>query len=129
MSSGLDTGFFVKLLAADPAASAVWDRFAEGVERGVVSCLTLYELEKLGLSGRINRARIGKFLEDLPEVCEIVWITESDLPRQAARIAHGTGLAMADAIILVSLLQARVEVIYTSDADFARYPGVAIRRV
>ncbi|CAN5250327.1 hypothetical protein BH20GEM2_BH20GEM2_07170 [soil metagenome] len=36
---------------------------------------------------------------------------------------------MADAIILVSLLDANVEAIYTADAGFARYPGVEIRRL
>ena len=47
---GLDTGFFVELLRGNREAVAVWKSLIAGEAEGVVSCLTLFELERLGLN-------------------------------------------------------------------------------
>jgi hypothetical protein len=51
---GLDTGFFVEFLRANPHTVSVWESLTENDEEAVVSCLTLFELERLGLKKAIG---------------------------------------------------------------------------
>lgn len=121
MILGFDTGFFIALDARQSTAQEVWNRIAAGEDTGVISCLTLYELQKQGLKGVIHRAVAEGFVEELPHVCQSIWIDQPDLLNQAARLAHGTGLAMADALILASVMKADADVFYTTDRDFEAY--------
>jgi predicted nucleic acid-binding protein len=119
---GLDSGFFIRLLKEDEGAAALWAKVtAEPQEEALVSCLTLYELQRSGLRGLTERRKTDLLLDALPHVCRILWLNDAELVRRAARIAHGNGLAMADALILTSLMEANAEVIYTTDSDLERY--------
>jgi len=114
---GLDTGFFVRLLQAHPTAQEVWRRILSGELSAAISCLSLYELEKLGLRGAIEKATAETLVEELPHVCNVVWLDGPTILRSAARVAHGHGLAMADAIILAPLVEAGAAEVYTTDRD------------
>ena len=125
---GFDSGFFFRLLAADPRAASAWAPVATGDAPAAVSCLTLYELDRVALRGALDRAAADLLLAELPALCRVVWLDASagpDLLRRAARLSHGVGLAMADALILASLLDAGAESVYTTDHDFERYDGPA----
>jgi len=123
LSVGLDTSFFVKLLKDDQRARKVWERVARREIVAVVSCISLYELDKLGLKGALARTAADTLLEEILFVCRVVWLDASTRLRQAARIAHGNGLGMADALILASLIEAEATEIYTADPDLAAYRG------
>jgi predicted nucleic acid-binding protein len=125
---GLDSGFFFRLLAGHPRATTAWSPVATGDAPAAVSCLTLYELDRVALRGALDRAAVDLLLSELPALCYVVWIGDAhgpELLRRAARLAHGTGLAMADALILASLLDAGAGTVYTTDSDFERYDGPA----
>ncbi len=121
MIVGLDTGFFVALNGRQSAAQEVWQGIAARKDQGVVSCLTLYELQKLGLKGVLHRRVAEGFVDQLPNICQTIWLNEVQRLDQAARLSHGAGLAMADALILASMMDASVEVFYTTDSDFEAY--------
>lgn len=123
MIVGLDTGFFVRLLQGREEAWRTWRRIVDGEDAGAVSCLSLYELAKLGLRGALSREAVETLVSELPHVCRVVWIEGPDLLDRAARVSHGAGLSMADALILATLLQAGADEIHTTDADLARYEG------
>ena len=86
---GLDTGFFVEFLRANSHAVAVWESLIENNEEAVVSCLTLFELERLGLKKAIEGAET--LLEAIPAVCTVLWIQEPDTLAKAAALSHGSG--------------------------------------
>lgn len=123
MTVGLDTGFFVRLLEANPTASELWGRVTRGDVAAAISCLSLYELDKQGLKGTVEKAAAEALVEELPHVCRVVWLDGPALLRRAARISHGSGLAMADAVILVSLIEAEADEVYTTDPDLSAYPA------
>ena len=123
---GFDTGFFQRLHAGDARACAAWTDVRSGAATGVVSCISLFELTHLGLRGVIPRDVAEALTAAVPVVCTVVWLdasTGADRLDRAARRSHGVGLAMADAIILTSLLDAGAETIYTTDSDFERHDG------
>ena len=121
---GFDTGFFVRLLQADARAAGVWADVRAGRVAGAVSCLTLFELDRLGLRGQIARGPTEALVDALPATCRVVWLGAGDGPDGgAARLAHGNGLAMADAVILASLLDAGAAAVYTTYPDLERYEG------
>ena len=117
---GLDTGFFFRLLAGHPEAVRVWGSVLDGDAVGVVSCVSFYELRRASLRGALGPDETAALLDGLPELCVVVWLDEATQMDRAARHAHGTGLAMADALILTSLLDGGAETVYTTDSDFER---------
>ena len=123
MTVGLDTSFFVKLLQGDQRPRKVWERVARREIAAVISCISLYELDELGLKGALARTSVDTLLEEILFVCRVVWLDAPARLRQAARIAHGNGLGMADALILASLIEAKATEIYTADPDLAAYAG------
>jgi len=118
---GLDTGFFVRLLEGDKRALEVWEGLREEKFGGVIGCVTLYELQRLGLRGAIDPASIRTLAEAIPHICHVVWLDEADRLTRAARLGHGHDLAMADALVMSALVDAGADRIYTTDADFERY--------
>ena len=124
--AGFDTGFFVRLLQADARAVAAWADVRAGRTTGAASCLTLFELDRLGLRGHVERGPAEALVAALPRTCRVVWLDAvdgADRLRRAVRLGHGNGLAMADAVILTSLLDAGATTVYTTDSDFDRYDG------
>lgn len=120
---GLDTGFFKKLIDEHPKALAEWTQIEEQTQQAVLSCLTLFEWERLGLRGIVSKEAADVLLEHIPVICQVVWIESSELLHQSVRIAHGNGLSMADAIIFTSLMETGADPIYTTDPDFESYEG------
>lgn len=123
MTVGLDTSFFVKLLKGDQRARKVWERVARREIVAVISCVSLYEIDKLAFKGALERTTADTLLEEILFVCRVVWVDAAPRLRHAARIAHGNALGMADALILASLIEAKVTEIYTTDPDLAAYRG------
>lgn len=125
---GFDTGFFQRLYTGHDRARAAWNDIRAGRATGVVSCLSLFELERLGLRGALPHDVAERLVESIPAVCTVVWLGADDGAERlhrAARRAHGIGLSMADALILTSLLDAEAITIYSTDGDFMRYDGPA----
>jgi predicted nucleic acid-binding protein len=118
---GFDTGFFVNFLSGADKAAKIWkERIRSGETEGIVSCITLYELYKLALKSRLNKEKTETFLKDLPEICTLIWLDEV-LVQKAAYLSHQLNLAMADALILQSLVTGGAKTIYTTDSDLVKY--------
>ncbi|SPF43784.1 Ribonuclease VapC [Syntrophobacter sp. SbD1] len=126
---GLDTGFFVELLRGRLDAIEIWRQLVEGEKEAVVSCLTLFELERLSLKGAISGSEI--LIEGIEAVCSILWIGTPELPSQAARLSHGLGIPAFDSLILASFLAADITAVYTTDSHLESYreKGVNIIRI
>ncbi len=75
---GLDTGFFVELLKNKDLPVEVWKQLIEGQSDGVCSVLTLFELDRLGLKGQIERKGIDLLLEG----AELLYTTDSDFEKR-----------------------------------------------
>ena len=120
---GLDTGFFFQLESKDNQAAEVFERIHAGQEIGAVSSVTIYELLKHGLKGSLPQHIVDLVVENAPEAFVTAEINELDVLRRAARVAHGMGLSMADAMIAASLENVGCDKLYTSDSDFAGYNG------
>lgn len=123
---GFDTGFFVRLLTADARAVAAWAEVRAGRAIGAASYVTLFELDRLGLRGQVERGPAESLVAAIPLTCQVIWLGPddgADRIRRAVRLGQGNGLAMADAIILTSLLDAGATTVYTADSDFERYDG------
>jgi len=120
---GFDTGFFVRLMERDQHATAAWQSIRSGAAVGLVSCLTLYELHRLGLRGTVPRPVAEGLTAQLPLTCAVIWLDRLETLDRAAHVAHGSGLSMADSLIVVSLADAGARTIFTTDSDLARYTG------
>ena len=116
---GLDTGFFVEFLRANPLAVAAWESLIENNAEAVVSCLTLFELERLGLKRAIEGAET--LLEAVPAVCTVLWIQEPDTLSKAAALSHGLGIPAVDSMILAGFLTLMAQTIYTTDKHMEAY--------
>ncbi len=117
---GIDTGVFVELLKGNPVARQVWDDVL-GETEAVVSCISLYELHRLGLKGVIDRPSVDVLVDAIKNVCRIVWLDNQDIIVAAASLSHGLGLHMADALILTCFLDHGASTIYTVDPDLSAY--------
>ena len=124
--TGLDTGFFVELLRGNPRTMSLWENLVEeNDEEAVVSCLTLFELERLGLKQGIEGAET--LLEAIPAVCKVLWIQSPDILLKAAALSHGLGIPAVDSLILAGFLAQEVLTIYTTDKHFEAYKKKGIK--
>ncbi|MBC8044441.1 MAG: type II toxin-antitoxin system VapC family toxin [Rhizobacter sp.] len=126
---GFDTGFFIRLTAAHPVATSVWQTVIDGKAEAVASCLTLFELKRLALQSRIKAEREAELQRIIPHVCRVLWI---DAERQGilfagAKASHTFGIPAMDALILESLVAAKAREIYTSDPDMERYKNKSVK--
>jgi hypothetical protein len=66
-------------------------RPTRGRFQGVESCITLFELGRLGLRGALPQGVAELFRKQIPEVCSVVWLGQESeaLLDLAARLAHG----------------------------------------
>lgn len=120
---GLDTGFFFKLFDGSGQAREVWEEIVSGEAEGVVSSISTYELQVNALKGVLVRKDVAGLLEELPVLCTICECIAIGAAGQAARIAWGNNMAMADVLILQAFLDAGVDRILTTDRDLAKYEG------
>ena len=121
MRVGTDTGFYIELLRGHPTPIDIWKQFMEGEAEGVCSALSVYELKRLGLKGKVPEDAADALLEALPAICRVLWITEPELLKYAARLSHGLGIPTMESLILAGMLDAKCEVIYTTDSHFEAY--------
>ena len=122
-----DTGFFVEYLNANDQAAEVLATARAKRQKLVISVISLFELRRLALKGVIDPERTEKLLMLLPSLCRVVYLDQDahELLEQAARLAHGNGLSMADSLVLGSALLAGADTLYTTDRDVAKYKGKA----
>jgi len=113
MIAGVDTGFFFALEEKHPAALQIWRE-----QEIVTSVIVLYELQKKVLQGHLRKW--PTILDDIRISVATVRLHE-DIALLAGRISHKYGLPGLDALILASLLDAKVKQIYTTDAHFELY--------
>ena len=128
LTIGFDTGFFVQLLRGNSYALEVWQKLIEGEDDGAISCLSLFELERLGLKGAVGE--IKTLLDSIPLVCNVVWLNSQNLSL-AAKLSHGLGIPSTDSLILAGLLEAQPHSIFTTDNHFEKYKkkGLAIENI
>ena len=110
---GFDTGFFLKLWAGNQHTREVWEEIENNNRQGVISVITLYELRKIGLK-KVIRIDFEKAKEMITEILSVIQITP-EIADKSAFLSHGTGIHMADAIILTSLLEAGCKEVYTDN--------------
>lgn len=119
--TALDTGFFVCLLQGEPACRKLWAALVEGQE-GIVSGLTLVELLRLGLRGAVAREDVDLLLQAIPALCRVVW-PDWKTGERAARLSHGLGIPIIDALVLATALEAGAVELWTADTHLLAYQG------
>ena len=115
---GLDTGFFLELVNGNEQAVTLWQSCLDDNVELVVSCLTLFEVERLGLKGKLSAS--DTILDAIRGVTLVVWLNREILSR-AAGLSHGLGISAVDSLILASLTSREVSEIYTTDSDLEKY--------
>jgi len=123
---GLDTGFFVALLRKGSKAVEVWEGITDGDE-SVVSCLTLYELQRLSLKGVIESDAVNAILEAIRAICKVVWFDKTEILTAAATISQTYGIHAIDSLILASLTTLNAKTIYTTDAHIEKYKKKGVK--
>ena len=119
---GCDTGFFVELLSGNDKAVMVWKDLIESTEdSSFVSSLTIFELERLALKGKIKKEASDVLIQALEGICAIGWLHSRDILSTGARLSHGLGIPSIDALILSWFVISGVTVIYTTDRHFELY--------
>ena len=103
---GFDTGFFVKFLEGNKDTLIIWEEIIRG-KRGVVTCLTLFELERLSLKGKLQPDVVLVLLETIQEICEIVWLDNKNILSLGARLSYSLAIPAVDSLILAGFLNVR----------------------
>ena len=125
---GFDTGFFVKFAERKEETLSTWQKIENGKENGVISVVTLYELRTLALKGAMKVE--FEEIKNLIYECLLVVPLTPEIADRAAFLSHGTGIHMADALILASLLEAGCKEVYTDNiAHLGRYKGKEVKIV
>jgi predicted nucleic acid-binding protein len=117
---GLDTGFLLRLLEGNPEAVRIWKALMEG-DDSATSSLTLFELRRLAMTGKIRPDAADTVIEGLLGISRIVWLDSAELMERAASLSHSVGLPAVDALILTGLLAAGAVDIYTTDRHLAAF--------
>jgi len=121
---GLDTGFFIELMNGNDEAIRLWKSCLDEEVELVVSSLTLFEIERLGLKGRLRDA--DAILDAIHSVTLVAWL-DRDMLSVAARLSHGLGIPAMDSLILVCLISNNCTEIYTTDAHLEAYQNNRVR--
>ncbi len=123
---GLDSGFFVELLKGNQQTERIWNDILDG-QGSVVSCISLFELKRLGLKGLIDISTIDTINEAIMNICNIAWLDNVTVVNTAANFSHGLGIHMADALILSGFIKYGVTKIYTTDQHISLYKKKGVR--
>jgi predicted nucleic acid-binding protein len=124
---GLDTGFFIKLLEGNNAAIDVWNMLLDDKEDAIVSCITLFELERLSLKGKIEKKGGDILLDAIVSVCAISWLDNIQILLSGAKLSHAIGIHTTDSLILSGFVMSGVHTIYTTDSDMEFYKKKGIK--
>jgi predicted nucleic acid-binding protein len=119
----VDSSGWIEYLAARPKAGE-FARYIQGDEPLVTSTIQVYEIYKV-VRRDVSEERAIEAVSAL-RATRIVPLDES-LALEAADASVEHGLAMADAIVLVTARRHTAEIV-TGDADFAGLPGVTLIR-
>jgi len=114
---GLDTGFFVRLLAGRKKAISIYEKIINGEEKAVISVIVVFELRRLALKGIIDRRAYNLLENNLKIIFEVVPL-DLEIAIEASSISHGTGLHASDALIYASYKKSKCSLIYTTDSAF-----------
>lgn len=123
---GLDTGFFVELVKSNSMAVRIWEGIVEGDE-SAVSCISLFELQRLSLKGMIPAETISLLFEAISAICKVVWLDHVDLLKEAGHISWSYGIHAIDSLILASLSTLNMKTIYTTDSHIEKYKKKGIK--
>lgn len=126
---GLDTGFFIKLLEGGKEAIDVWNILLNDEDDAVVSCLTLFELKKLTLKGKIEKEAADILSDAIQTICLISWLDNDQILSLGAKLSHSVGMYTTDALILSGFVTAGVNAIYTTDSDLEMYKKRGVKIV
>lgn len=121
---GLDTGFFVELMNGNEEAVSLWKSCINDEVELVVSSLSLFEIEGLGLKGKLREWEA--ILDAIQSVTLVVWL-ERDTLSLAARLSHGLGIPAIDSLILSCLVSQDCTEIYTTDSHLEMYESDEVR--
>jgi predicted nucleic acid-binding protein len=121
---GLDTGFFIELINGNEEAVNLWKSCLDDEVELVVSSLTLFEIERLGLKGKLKDSET--ILDAIDSVTLVVWL-ELDMLSLAARFSHGLGIPAMDSLILACLVSNDCTKIYTTDSHLEAYQSNKVR--
>jgi predicted nucleic acid-binding protein len=121
---GLDTGYFIELMNGNEEASALWKSCLTGDGDLVVSCMTIFEIERLGLQGTLQDWE--SVLDAINAVTMVVWLDRQVLSR-AALLSRGLGIPAIDSLILAGLISNDCDTVYTTDAHLQKYQSDRVR--
>ena len=121
---GLDTGFFLELLNGNNEVTRLWESCIDDQVDFAVSALSLFEVERLGLKGKLKN--VEAVLNAINDVTSVVWLDQEILSK-AARLSHGLGIPTVDSLILASLVSADCSEIYTTDSHLEAYHNNKVR--
>ncbi len=121
---GLDTGFFIALMSGDSRAASLWNSALDDEVELVVSSLTLFEIDRLGLKGKLKGT--DTILDAINSVTQVAWL-DKEILSSAARLSHGLGLPAIDSLILASLISEDCSEIYTTDSHLEAYQSRNVR--
>ena len=124
--TGLDTGFFVKLLEGDRETITLFEQMDEDAEL-CVSCLTIFELKRLSLRGALENDAVNQLIDNILSLCRISWLDNIDIHDVAAGLAHGLGIPAVDSLILAGFIMNGSETICTTDSHLGRYVKKGVR--
>ena len=117
---GLDTGFFIKLLAGNETAKNYWIDIVNGQRKAVVSTLTLFELKRLTLKGMIDKEAFKSLDKAIPLNCKLIEV-DKKLCIEATNISYGLKLAAMDALIFTTFRLAGCTEVLTTDSKWTSY--------
>lgn len=120
---GLDTGFFFDLWEKTVPAQTLWEEITVHDEPAAVSTISLFEISRHALAGRLGRPFTDTIIQRSGAAFQQAPVDPVDVVRRAARMTHGMGLPMADAMIAASLESVGCDRLVTTDSDFEQYEG------
>ena len=120
---GLDTGFFLELVNGNDEATSLWKSCLDDEVDFAVSALSLFEVERLGLKGKLKN--VETVLNAINDVTSVVWLDQEILSK-AARLSHGLGIPAVDSLILASLVSVDCSEIYTTDTHLEAYHNTKV---
>jgi predicted nucleic acid-binding protein len=121
---GLDTGFFIELMNGNEEAVDLWKSCLDDEVELVVSSLSLFEIERLGLKGKLKDWEA--ILDAIDSVTLVVW-PERDMLSLAARFSHGLGIPAVDSLILACLVSNQCTEIHTTDSHLETYQSDTLK--
>lgn len=119
----MDTGFFFAFKNGNDKAVELYNDILEGRQLAAVSSITLFEVRRHALRGRLDREYADDIFHAAGVGFRYAGVDSRKVLNRAARISHGMGLSMADALIAASLERVNCTSIYTKDSDFEAYHG------